>query len=202
MWNRFLLLSVLLLTGCDRDALGPTSDATPVFGASAGLVERSDSLAKSGYVSWYEGDTWISVSVSEATINGEKEVWLGYAGYDADWNQSYMGWGRIPAKDVRGSGLGVLEVLTNTSPEANPEFLRIDDPGGIVHVVWHQTPQTTWTMRDRGRFELPPHLIFYNTKSKTREARVEGALVGRVIPQGTTGYLGLAWAHSMLLLTP
>ena len=202
MWNRSLLLSLLLVTGCDRDPVGPTSDPTPAFGVSAGLVERSDSLAKSGYVWWYEGDTWHSVSVSEASVDGEKEVWLGYVGFDADWNQLYLGWGRIPAKHVRGSGLGVLEVTTNTSAEANPEFLRINDRGGIVHVVWHQTAHTTWKMHEGGRFELPPHLVFYNAMSMAREAEIEGTVVGRVIPQATTGYLGLAWGHSMLLLKP
>ena len=198
---RSLLLSVLFVTACDRDPTAPTSDLTPILGANAGLVQRSDSLAKSGYVSWYEGDAWQSVSVSETNFTGEKEVWFGYSGYDASWQLIYAGWGRISPKDVTGSGLGVLQVTTNTSAEANPEFVRINDPGGIVHVVWHQVAPTV-RMHERDRIDLPPFMIFYNTMSMAREAHVQGTVVGRVVPQATTGYLGLGWAHTMHLLKP
>lgn len=198
---RALLLSVLFVAACDRVPTAPTSDLTPTLGADAGLVQRSDSLAKQGYVSWYGGDGWQSVSVSETNFAGEKEVWLSYAGYDASWQLIYAGWGRIPPRDVTGSGLGVLAVTTNTSAEANPEFVRVNDPGGIVHVVWHQVGPMG-RLHERDRIDRPPSRIFYNTMSMAREAHVEGTVVGRVVPQATTGYLGLGWAHSMLLLKP
>ena len=196
-----LFLMGILVAACDGHPFAPI-DQAPTLGATAGLQTQSDSMVKTAYAFWEADSIQHFVQVAEGTIDGQRGVWLGYSGYDYSWQEVYRGYGPIPAKDVTGSGIGALHVRTNTSPEANPDFFHSNDPGGIVDVAWNQIPQTAWKYHEVGRFEALPFVFTYNTTSQQRDARVEGVVVGRVVPDSVGAYLGLAIARNMVLLVP
>lgn len=164
------------------------------------LLFRSDSLSRTGNLSWFDGTLTYYVFVHESQMPGERTAFFGYGAYDLSYQTRFFGYGTIPTSDLTGSGIGDLRVRTNTA--AIPGFVFFNDSGGPVDITWKQVPHTAFKMHFVTRFEWPPFLFVGTGRDMGRAATATGAFAWRAIPDSAQASMYQSLAHSMVFLMP
>ncbi len=197
------------LAACTEQPNAPTrkvvlaSAVASDSGPTGRLLYRSDSLSRTGSISWYDGTLSYYVFVHEAQMPGTRTAFFSYGAFNpnAPWlGMLFGGYGTIPASDVTGSGIGDLRVRTNTA--GNPDFVFINDSGGPVDVSWKQVPHTSFKNHFEGRFESPPVVFVGNARDMCRGATAVGTFAWRMIPDSVDASLCQSWGHTMVFLMP
>lgn len=201
-----LALGVALAACTDQPTAPPNNpnlaaDLASDSGPGGGrLLYRSDSLSRTGSISWFDGTLFYYVFVHESQMPGTRTAFFGYGAYDLYYQTRFFCYGTIPTSDLTGSSIGDLRVRTNTA--AIPGFVFFNDSGGPVDITWKQVPHTAFTMHFVSRSEWPPLLFVGNGRDMGRAATATGTFAWRVIPDSAQASMYQSLAHSMVFLMP
>jgi len=196
----------IALAACSDQPTAPTRNPIRALvvandSAPAGrLLYRSDSLSRTGSVSWFDGTLFYYVFVHESQMPGERTAFFGYGAYDLYYQTRFFGYGVIPTSDLTGSSIGDLRVRTN--PAAIPGFVFFNDSGGPVDITWKQVPHTTFTNQFVSRFVWPPFVFVGEGRDMRRGATATGTFAWREIPDSAQASMYQSLAHSIVFLQP
>lgn len=166
-----ILLGALLLL----PQVSPTAAKGPTFR----FVGNTDAA----FAWWYGEGFFGNVYVTRGGDANDPKTYLGYSviQFSPSYEILEEGFGVIPNGDLTGDAASHLDLDTDTSAAANPDFERFAGNGGVITVQWTRVQGYLNRLTGTAQRDVGSLLYIWSGTFETHPATAEGTVVDKAV---------------------